>query len=288
MNKNDVSALRSLIARDAVPSGRMSGALVERLRSEHLVSAVTHGSRVSYRAVRPEDIASVFASELALAEVEAAPDEVLRSDLVAAVGDSKALSVRSCPGFPVNSFSPVPAWLGGREMVVSPSEGSFLFVCDWQSFVIPPETVVVGVENMENFRCVRSMKWLFEGLLAPVLFVSRYPQSGDLVRWLQQIPNRYLHFGDLDLAGVHIFLTEFYQFLGDRAEFFIPFDADRRLACGSRARYDDQLARFGRMPVTDSRVQYLVDLIHKHHRGYDQEGYIVQTQFDCVCTNSPR
>jgi len=276
MKKLDIVAVKALCGGESVPSGRISASLLERLRSEHLVSAVAHGSRVSYRAVRPEEIASVFASELALAEVMASSDEVLRSDLVAAVGDSKALSVRSCPGFPVNSFSPVPAWLGGREMVVSPSEGSFLFVCDWQSFVIPPETVVVGVENMENFRCVRSMKWLFEGLSAPVLFVSRYPQSGDLVRWLQQIPNRYLHFGDLDLAGVHIFLTEFHQFLGDRAEFFIPFDAEVRLSRGSRARYDAQFARFGRMSVTDPRVQYLVDLIHKHHRGYDQEGYLDQ------------
>jgi len=274
MKKFDISAVKALCEGETVPSGRISASLLERLRSEHLVSAIAHGSRVSYRAVRPEEIASVFASELALADVEASHGEVLRSDLVAAVGDSKALSVRSCPGFPVNSYEPVRAWLDGREVEIAPEEGSFLFVCDWQSFVIPEETIVVGVENMENFRNARLMKWLFEKLCAPVLFVSRYPQSGDLVRWLKSIPNRYLHFGDLDLAGVHIFLTEFYQFLGDRAEFFIPFDADERLSHGSRQRYDDQISRFGNMHITDPRVQYLVDLVHKHHRGYDQEGYL--------------
>jgi len=274
MKKLDIESIKALCRGESVSCSRMSTPLLERLHSEHLVSAITHGSRVAYKAIRPEETASFFASELALAEVKASSDVVLRSDLVTAVGDSKALSVRSCPGFPVNSYESVRAVLGGREIVVAPPEGSFLFVCDWQSFVIPSDTIVVGVENMENFRCVRSMKWLFDGLLAHILFVSRYPQSGDLVRWLKTIPNRYLHFGDLDLAGVHIFLTEFYQYIGDRAEFFIPFDAEVRLSQGSRARYDDQLARFGKMTITDPRVQYLVDLIHKHHRGYDQEGYL--------------
>jgi len=274
MNKNDIAVIRSLLAGNAVPSGRMSKPLIDRLRSEQLVTATSHGSRVSYRAIRPDDVAAAFSSALALAQVEESSEDLRRSDLVAAVGDSKALSVRSCPGFPVNSYEPISAVLCGQEIVVSPSEGSFLFVCDWQRFTIPPDVVVVGVENMENFRRPTQMRWLFENFRSPILFVSRYPQSGDLVRWLQQIPNRYVHFGDLDLAGIHIFLTEFYQFIGERAEFFIPFDAEVRLSQGSRARYDDQLPRFSRMSVADSRVQFLIDLIHKHHRGYDQEGYL--------------
>ena len=114
-----------------------------------------------------------------------------------------------------------------------------------------------------------------EGGVPPLLIVSRYPQSKDIVAWLQTIPNQYVHFGDFDLAGVHIYLTEFYRHLGDRASFFVPDDIEKRLeTSGSRERYNTQFPRFGKMDVTDARVLPLIKLIHHYQKGYDQEGYI--------------
>ena len=49
---------------------------------------------------------------------------------------------------------------------------------------------------------------LSEGCVPPLLLVSRYPQSKDLVTWLHTVPNHYVHFGDIDLAGIHIYLTD--------------------------------------------------------------------------------
>ena len=63
--------------------------------------------------------------------------------------------------------------------------------------------------------------------------------------------------------------------MGERAAFFVPGDIEDRLSHGSRERYDTQFERFGKMEVSDARVQRLVGLIHRYHRGYDQEGYIV-------------
>ena len=108
----------------------------------------------------------------------------------------------------------------------------------------------------------------------PLLFVSRYPQSKDLCKWLQGITNRYVHFGDFDLAGIHIFLTEFQQFLGDRSSFLIPPDIEKRLQIGSQERYNGQLSRFRNLKSDDKRIQAVIDLINKYHRCYDQEGYI--------------
>ena len=88
------------------------------------------------------------------------------------------------------------------------------------------------------------------------------------------IPNRYVHFGDLDLAGINIYLTEFYHHLGERASFLIPDDYAQRLQKGSAQRYADQYAKFGRMKIDDIRLQSLVECIHQHKRGYDQEGFI--------------
>ena len=122
------------------------------------------------------------------------------------------------------------------------------------------DVTIVGIENCENFRWVSKQKELFKHL-GKVLFVCRYPQSGDLVRWLQKIPNKYIHFGDFDLAGVFIYQNEFYNKLGERASFFVPKDIETRLRIGSRERYDAQIRRFTHMKITDERIRPIVDLI---------------------------
>ncbi|MCA6071324.1 MAG: hypothetical protein LE168_02900 [Endomicrobium sp.] len=64
------------------------------------------------------------------------------------------------------------------------------------------------------------------------LFVSRYPQnqSKDLIKWLQSIPNNYLHFGDFDFAGIGIYLNEYKKYLTDKAMFLIPENIEKFIA----------------------------------------------------------
>ena len=151
-----------------------------------------------------------------------------------------------------------------------------MFISDWQSFSIPQDVVVVGIENMENFRLIRQQRALFERTIgsARLLFVSRYPQSSDLRSWLQTIPNYYIHFGDFDLAGIHIFLTEFHAYLGERSSFFIPADIEQKLANGSLERYHAQYLKFKYLTTDIPVLQHLIDTINTYHRCYDQEGYI--------------
>ena len=144
---------------------------------------------------------------------------------------------------------------------------------DYYALALTADVTIVGVENCENFRWVSKQKDLFRHL-GKVLFVCRYPQSGDLVRWLEKIPNRYVHFGDFDLAGIHIFLTEFYPYLGNRSSYFIPADIEKRLKNGSMVRYNLQYPRFHNLETDIQSLQSLVDVINRYHRCYDQEGYI--------------
>lgn len=167
--------------------------------------------------------------------------------------------------------------------MVNPQEGSFLFVSDWENFTIPEDVVVIGVENMENFRMIRKQRAFFEEYLqahefsSRILFVSRYPQSADLRRWLSSIPNHYLHFGDFDLAGINIFLVEFEQYLGkERSSFLIPDDIKARLKSGSRKRYDEQYSRFKDVRSDIFELQKLINWIHHERKAYDQEGYILE------------
>lgn len=151
-------------------------------------------------------------------------------------------------------------------------EGTALFIQSPETFRIGEDILIIGIENGENFRQIRRQKYLFEKQKA--LFVSRYPQSADLRNWLMRIPNPYLHFGDFDLAGIHIYLTEFYRFLGNRASFFVPTDLEERLKNGNSTLYNKQYAYYKEMKVTDPRLEPLVEMIHRYRRVYEQEGYL--------------
>ena len=197
-----------------------------------------------------------------------------RAELAVNSGNSKSKEIRSCPGFMVNSYDPVYAKLNGKDIVIAPQEGTMLFIADWDHFKIPKEVLVVGIENMENFRRIREQRHLFPTDRS-ILFVSRYPQSTDLRNWLQNISNDYLHFGDFDLAGMRIFETEFHKFLGNRASFFIPADIETRISNGSTERYNTQYAKFKSYIPKDTRLLPLYNMINHYHRCYDQEGYII-------------
>ena len=270
------TVIQALIAGEQVAGSKLSSKLIDELMAEGLLSVVTRGSRKSYRARDIEALKRFLIDKdesYRMLDVNASDS---RASMAAETGNSKLVKVRSCPGFPVNSYEPIMCHLNNGDIVVGPIEGSFMFITDWETFTIPEDVIVVGIENMENFRMIRQQRQLFESEIGKhrFLFVSRYPQSTDLRSWLQSIPNRYVHFGDFDLAGIHIFMTEFHQYLGGRSSFFIPSDIEKRLQIGSQERYDSQLSKFGNLESDDRKIQSVINLINTFHRCYDQEGYI--------------
>ena len=281
ISKTLISTLQQLMDGGLVAASTLRKDIAETLLAEGLLTVQTHGSRRAFRAI--DAIALKNFLQTRYEELRTLGDNYLdsyttRFEQAAETGNSKLVMVRSCPGFPVNSYEPITCSLSGNEIVVNPPEGGFVFIDNWQQFTIPNDVVVVGIENMENFRMIRHQRKLFESVLSdtPLLFVSRYPQSKDLRKWLQGITNRYVHFGDFDLAGINIFLTEFQQFLGARSSFFIPSDIEKRLQIGSQDRYNNQLSRFRDLKCDENRIQAIIDLINKYHKCYDQEGYIMK------------
>lgn len=275
------ASIQALMAGEQVAGSKLNGNLLSELMAEGLLLVIARGSRKSYRARDIEALKRYLIDKdesFRMLEANAADS---RASMAAETGNSKLVSVRSCPGFPINSYEPIECSLHGKPFMVNPQEGSFLFVTDWETFVIPEELIVMGIENMENFRMIRKQRSFFEdylkvhGMSGKILFVSRYPQSLDLRKWLTSIPNHYIHFGDYDLAGINIFLSEFQQYIGkDRSSFLIPDDIELRLKSGSKSRYDEQYNRFKDMKSDSQEIQHLIELIHQEGKGYDQEGYI--------------
>ncbi len=279
ISKTLINTLQQLIDGKSVASSLLREDFADTLFSEGLLTVQTHGSRKSYRAISAISLKRYLQThyeELRTVGDNNSDSFETRSEQAAETGNSKLVKVRSCPGFPINSYEPIICELKGSEFIINPPEGSFVFIDSWQQFTIPEDVIVVGVENMENFRMIRQQRYLFESEIGSYsfLFVSRYPQSTDLRSWLKSIPNKYVHFGDFDLAGIHIFLTELYQHLGDRSSFLIPSDIDNRLKFGSQKRYNSQVSSFSGLKSDNKKIQFVIDLINKYHRCYDQEGYI--------------
>lgn len=195
-----------------------------------------------------------------------------RSELTKISADSKLKKVRTFKGFLVNSYLPIEAELNNNPIIVQPQEGTFQFIYDFENFKIPSNITIVGIENPENFRFIHKQQYLFEGIKP--LFVSRYPQSQskDLIKWLQHIPNDYLHFGDFDLAGIGIYLNEFKKYLNEKATFYVPSNIDILLSnFGNRTRYNEQKKNFDENTIHEKRLIDLITIIHKHRKGLDQE-----------------
>jgi len=275
------ASIKALMAGEQVAGSKINNKLLEELLAEGLLLVNSHGSKKSYRARDVNALKRYLIDKdenYRMMEVDVLDS---RASMAAETGNSKFITIRSCPGFPINSYEPIDCLLCGEPFLVNPQEGSFFFVSEWEKFTIPKDVVVIGIENMENFRMIRKQKAFFEnylqthGLSNKVLFVSRYPQSTDLRKWLSTISNHYLHFGDFDLAGINIFLSEFQQFIGnDRSSYLIPDDIESKLKSGSRKRYDEQLCHFNHLQSNNSELQRLINLIHYERKAYDQEGYI--------------
>lgn len=275
LSKKTAVLLQSLVNGESVAFSSLPPNIAEVLCAEGFLTVRAKGSRRSFSAIDIKALRNYLFVKYG--DLDGSDDNYqTRAQQASISGNSKQVYLRSCPGFPVNSYEPIDCTLNGCRFVVAPQEGSFVFIADWKKFEIPKDIVIVGIENMENFRMIRLQRNLFESVIdnKRLLFVSRYPQSTDLRMWLQMLPNPYVHFGDFDLAGIHIFLTEFHPYLGNRASFLIPSDIEGRLKIGSMERYNSQYPRFHRIKTDILSLQNLIDAINKYHRCYDQEGYI--------------
>ncbi|EOR96327.1 : hypothetical protein [Arcticibacter svalbardensis MN12-7] len=204
-------------------------------------------------------------------------EDLSRSILVQVASNSKISTVRTFKGFLVNSFEPVATTLNGTAFLVQPPSGTFQFIHEFEKFIPHPDITIVGVENSENFSQINRQRHLFEDLHP--LFVSRYPQnqSKDLIKWLQTIPNNYLHFGDFDFAGIGIYLHEYKRYLGSKAHFFVPDTIETMLSkYGKRGLYDNQKMNFEAEQVQEEEILKLIKLMHQYKKGLEQEAFIRQ------------
>lgn len=288
LTRRQIEILQKLSKGEKVAFSSLSESISEPMVSEGLLSVVYHGTHRMLRATNPDALMKAlqqFNEALGNLDMaaEIATGNVSRALQASVSGNSKTRTSRSCPGFLVNTYENVECQLNGQPISINPPMGCATYIADWKTFIPAAATLIVGVENMENFLNVRKQRKLIESFMTAeetdVLFVARYAFSSDLTKWLRIIPNRYLHFGDFDLAGIDIFLSQFKPAVGTRGSYLIPDDIEDRISHGSRQRYDEQYSRYANLATTDPELTRLIGIIHRHRRAYDQEGYIENSNF---------
>lgn len=203
-------------------------------------------------------------------------DGFTRAKAIEIASDSKLKSIRTFKGFLVNCYEPIKASLEGKEIVLQPADGSFTFISDYENFSVDENVTIVGIENAENFKQIEKQAYLFQDIKP--LFVCRYPQSNDLIKWLQAIPNAYLHFGDLDFSGIGIYMSEFKKTLGAKARFFVPQQVEAYIQkYGNKDLYNKQYSVNKTIETeTETSIVALLKIFDKYKKVLEQEIFIIQ------------
>jgi hypothetical protein len=202
--------------------------------------------------------------------IHALENETNKANLVAVASNSKVKSTRSIEGFLVNVVEPTEICINNKKTILQPMDGIATFISDIKSLKVADDIVVVGIENPYCFVNISKQIQYFNS--KKYLFVSRYPQSKDIFRWLKTIPNEYLHFGDFDFAGINIYNNEFKKHLGERATFFVPEHIEYLIKKhGNRNLYSKQKLEVNTALIQEPKVDELIAFINKYGKGLEQE-----------------
>lgn len=273
---NIARKIQLLIQGESIPYGQLKSKVINQMIEDGILNIKLQGrSRKTIFTAKPEAVINFMSSHLGINDLKTYINNeesgLTRAENIIASSNSKSSTRRTFKGFLVNCFYPVQARIKGLKFVIEPLEGTYTYIHNFEDFNIQAETLIVGIENPENFRFIGKQAHLFEA--ETILFVSRYPQSKDLVTWLQSIPNKYLHFGDFDFEGIRIFRDEYLQHLKNKASFFIPQNIEELIIkYGNKGLYDSQYKLNASVALNlNSDIENLISLFHKYKKCLEQE-----------------
>ncbi len=277
---NVARALVALLTEKDIPSSAIKNKIIAKeLEEDGILKRNAIGrTQGKFTLISPDNLHSYLKNKYQISDLELyiqflEKEIVTAKEGVQAGSDSKLRNPRNLKGFVANCNAPIKGFMGDEPTLIIPQKGFLTYVHDYEIFRIESDALIVSVENPENIVNLNSSSTLFPS--QKVFFVSRYPQSNDLVKWLKQTNNQYLHFGDFDLKGIAIYLDEFKKHLGNRGAFFIPPNIQEIIRKhGSRKLYDQQLNTAINLSTLENSAQKLVDIIHQERKGIEQQYFL--------------
>lgn len=196
-----------------------------------------------------------------------------RSNNIRMSGDSKLKETELWQGFYFKVSEPIHAQWQGKPLTLLPyPEGIPVFMPQPETLSLPEDVTVVMIENSENFLKIETQLPLFQGLKC--FFVSFYPreQHSYFIEWLQKQPNNYVHYGDFDFAGIHIYQSQYKKYVSGESRYLVPsglLPLFRRY--GKRALYNNQLSLQALIKADEPGISELLEIIKREHKGLEQE-----------------
>lgn len=196
-----------------------------------------------------------------------------RSNNIRMSGDSKLKETELWQGFYFKVSEPIHAQWQGKPLTLLPyPEGIPVFMPQPETLSLPEDVTVVMIENSENFLKIETQLPLFQGLKC--FFVSFYPreQHSYFIEWLQKQPNNYVHYGDFDFAGIHIYQSQYKKYVSGESRYLVPsglLPLFRRY--GKRELYNNQLSLQALIKADEPGISELLEIIKREHKGLEQE-----------------
>lgn len=271
--------LKELAEGKQIPSSQLRAEIFRKLREEKLLLAKrVHHGKVIYTD-NPIDLLNYLNNHYLrctldeyIVKSQASPT---RTDNVYLTGNSKNKDTeRVFQGFLFKVTEPIQARWKGKEHILTPANGLPVFMPYPDSFKLPEDITIVLVENSENFCMIENQIELFGEMKC--FFVPYYPREHYkyFTEWLQKQPNNYVHYGDFDFAGIHIYQSQYKKYVTGKSEYLVPKTCFRLFKrFGKKELYDNQLNLLDRLDIDEPGIRKLIQTIQSEHKGLEQEVY---------------
>lgn len=196
-----------------------------------------------------------------------------RDEVTDFYSDTKAAESKSFNGVTISSFTTIDIILNGiQQKFHPPLPGTGVFIHYSQKVEFPLDVVVVGVENPQVVWYIQRYKHLFAHQNIVFLATSDYKTTYPL-EWLKTMPNKYIHFGDFDLAGISIYLHTIVPRLLMCAShsYFIPDDTPELIKQYGNSKLFTKQIRFINISSSDKSISSLIELLIDAQKAFEQE-----------------
>jgi len=184
-----------------------------------------------------------------------------RAELIKSKTDTKAKKISPQDGLYLNGKCKL------LDFELPITNNSVVFLKDIPD--IASDILVVCVENFENIVYARQQFQYFRD--NNILFVYR---NSAVLRFIKDLKNDIIYFGDIDLAGINIYLNEIKP-KNKNIVLFIPENIKNIiLEYGSKKLYEKQINKYKNLTSDDEKIQKLINMINQEQKALEQEYFI--------------
>jgi hypothetical protein len=280
INKQDLLNLKTLFIEKSITFGKFSNkAIVEKLKLNGAIEIQRETPKRQIVHLKKEQNVFNFLQNsgykiASLQEIDIYIDEILEASPSRAMiqkhhNSTKTKKSDSLKGLYISSLKDIDITLNDEIFTISPRNGLGYFLFYTEKIEIPKDIIIVGIENYQVVWFAKKYLQLFAH--DNLLFVQNNPY---MRKWISELENEYIHFGDYDLAGINIYLNtivpnlkksqKYSMYIPENIEFLIREHGDLKL-------YQQQI-RYKNLIVNDEKINILKEIINKYKKGIEQEG----------------